>query len=193
MHCIEVKCIWRVETSFDSFICSRSYNLALIQLFDELPQLHITVSFCQSFPLSHASKLRSRKSPCRAHQRLVFLLKSFLLHLSGEVKIVTGDFSSTPPIFSRELILSLKATFWHETAQGTPTMLIILLRAVYTPLRLRMSQCRHSCKWTSRSSQLFWVALFVFLCKFLSNEFCLVRVRADPKDKALELISVCWS
>ena len=57
--------------------------------------------------------------------------------------------------FCRELILSLKATFSHETAQGTPTMLIILLRAVYNPLRLGMSQCRQPCKWTSRSFQLF--------------------------------------
>ena len=57
--------------------------------------------------------------------------------------------------FSRKLILSLKATFSHEAAQGTPTMLLILLRIVYTPLRLGMNQCRHPCKWTSRSSQLF--------------------------------------
>ena len=57
--------------------------------------------------------------------------------------------------FSRELILSLKATFSHEAAQGTPAKLIILLRAVYTPLRLGVNQCRHPCKWTSRSSQLF--------------------------------------
>ena len=42
VHCTEVGCIWRVETPFDSFICSRSHNLALIQLFDELPQLYIT-------------------------------------------------------------------------------------------------------------------------------------------------------
>ena len=58
-------------------------------------------------------------------------------------------------LFCRELILSMKATFSHETAQGTPTILIILLRTVYNPLRLGMSQCRQPCKWTSRSFQLF--------------------------------------
>ena len=51
-------------------------------------------------------------------------------------------------------MLSLKVTLSDETAQGTLTMLIVLLRAVYTPMRLGMSQCRHPCKWTSRSSQL---------------------------------------
>ena len=33
-------------------------------------------------------------------------------------------------------------------------MLIILLRAVYTPMQLGMNQWRHPYKWTSRSSQL---------------------------------------
>ena len=51
-------------------------------------------------------------------------------------------------------MLSLKVTFSHETAQGTLTMSIILLKAVCTPLRLGMNQCRHPCKWSSRSSQL---------------------------------------
>ena len=86
---------------------------------------------------------------------------------------MTGDISSTPLIFfSRELILSLKDTFSLGTAQGTPTMLIILLRAVDTPMLLgMMSQCRHPCKWTSRSSQLSHAfplhVLMLFLCMFV--------------------------
>ena len=63
--------------------------------------------------------------------------------------------------FSLVLILNLKATFAHET-QGTPPMLIILLGAVYTLLRLGMSQYCHPCKWTSRLSQLLLISALCF-------------------------------
>ena len=95
--------------------------------------------------------------------------------------------------FSRELILSLKATFSHEATQGTPAKLIILLRAVHTPLRLGWINAVIHVSGLQDRLNCFWVALFVFLCMFLWNEFCLVRERADPKDKVLELIPVCWS
>ena len=83
--------------------------------------------------------------------------------------------------FSRELILSLKATFSNKAAQDTPTMLIILLRAVYTPLRLGMNQCRHPCKWTSRSSQLFLGSALCFPLHVSVKRILLGKGTSRPK------------
>ena len=146
VHCTETRCIWRVETPFYCFICSRSHNLALIQLFDKLPQLYFTVSFCQSSPLSHASNCIHERVRVELTSALYSFWEASCCASLMKLKLWLVISPVLLWFFSRKLILSLKATFSHEAAQGTPTMLLILLRAVYTPLRLGMNQCRHPCK-----------------------------------------------